>query len=210
MKKANLLHPGSKFNKLTFTAETEGPGRHYYGIFVCDCGTIKRLRVHSVRSGSTKSCGCHRSAIAKIQSTTHGAYGTTEHRIWAGMKRRCHSETDPAYSRYGGRGIYVCSRWRESFENFLTDMGKRPSLLHSVDRIDNDGPYSPENCRWSTSVEQQANRSNSRLLTYNGETVPMQQWAYRLGMCFKSLANRAKRGMTDEEIITTPRRNYRR
>jgi hypothetical protein len=104
--------------------------------------------------------------------------------------------------RYGGRGIYVCKRW-QLFENFYADMGDKPKGA-SLDRIDNDGPYSPQNCRWASSKQQGRNRSTSRMLTYKGKTQTLVEWAEQLGVEYQTFCTRSIRGWSDERIIETP------
>src|ERR1019366_8859455 len=101
---------------------------------------------------------------------------TTEFNIWSGMRRRCSKPNRHNYFNYGGRGIKVCERWQQSFKNFLHDMGPRPSGK-SLDRINNNLGYSPENCRWATPSQQINNRRNSILITHNGQTLPLSEWA---------------------------------
>ena len=108
----------------------------------------------SVRNGWSKSCGCYQHEV----QTKHGMWKSTEYRVWAGMKQRCHNPACKHFLRYGGRGISVCQRWRDSFQDFLADVGRRPSMRHSLDRWpNNDGNYEPGNTRWATREEQRAN-----------------------------------------------------
>jgi hypothetical protein len=143
---------------------------------------------------------------------THGRVGLIslpEYRIWVGINRRCHSPAGRDYHRYGGRGIYVCDRWRsrgvkksrEQFEAFLQDMGRRPSPAHSLDRIDNDGPYSPENCRWATAAEQNANRRGARLVEWRGKLINLSALARSLGLSEATVDSRLRRGWTLEEAV---------
>ena len=144
----------------------------------CSCGNTSTVSIRELKKGKTKSCGCNRK--------THGMKGTPTHNSWHSMKTRC-SSTSP---RYGGRGITVCTRWKDSFENFYNDMGERPSKKHSIERINNDGDYTPDNCKWATLDEQANNKSTNRPITYQGVTMNLCQWAKKLGICKSTLAER--------------------
>ena len=124
----------------------------------CECGSAKVVRGINLRSGNTESCGCLKRETMVKRNTTHGMYGTTEYSSYQQMRKRCYYKEDISYHNYGGRGITVCDRWLESFEDFYSDMGDKPSHQHSLDRIDNEGNYSPSNCKWSTKSEQALNQ----------------------------------------------------
>jgi hypothetical protein len=135
----------------------------------------------------------------------HRGKRSAEHRIWCGIIARCElpSIGKKIWPYYGGRGIKVCKRWRNSFQAFLTDMGSRPSPKHSIERRDRDGDYEPSNCYWATKTQQMRNRSNNHLLTFNGETFTMAEWAERLKINPRTIQSRFLRGWCVERILTT-------
>jgi hypothetical protein len=128
------------------------------------------------------------------------------------MNSRCNNPNNPQYHDYGGRGIRVCDRWGgdNGFANFIADIGRRPSNKHSIERIDNDGNYEPDNCRWATRSEQQRNRRVNRLLTYNGHTMCVAELADHLGISHAVIRSRLAQGWTVEEIFAIPRHKHRR
>ena len=139
---------------------------------------------------------------------THGMSSSPEYKSWCGIKERCLNANNPKWKDYGGRGIKVCQSWHR-FENFIEDMGKKPSKKHSVDRIDNDGNYEPDNCRWATQLQQARNKRDVK--TYRG--LNMSQWAKRLGLNPATIRSRIKvSGWSWKKATTTPKfkRGYRR
>jgi hypothetical protein len=145
----------------------------------CSCGNISEVNTYGLNSGRTKSCGCLHKELVGNKFRTHGLYGTPEYVSWNAMKNRCSNKSSPVYFRYGGRGITVCQRWLDSFENFLEDMGSRPSDT-TLDRIDVNKGYNKDNCRWANNLTQANNKTSTHLITLNGETMSVMEWCRRL------------------------------
>ncbi len=139
---------------------------------------------------------------------THGLSQTYEYNIWGNMLYRCNTPTSSHYNRYGAKGIKVSDSWH-TFQNFILDMGTRPSIEHSIDRIDNNGNYCKENCRWATKKEQAINRSNTRQFIVKGETLTLEELSIYLGLTTDTIKNRLRRHWDLERILNTPKQNYK-
>src|SRR5680860_1259816 len=151
----------------------------------CDCGTERKVIRSDLWAGKSTNCGCVRRVTMKAAQmaaeTTHGLSESSEFRIWTDMRRRCHNPSRPDYHRYGGRGIEVCPEWRESFEAFYRDMGPRLAG-HTLDREDNDGPYSKANCKWATRKAQGRNTRVNRYVSIAGEQLTVAEACERYGI----------------------------
>lgn len=200
--------PGSRYGRLVALHPSGKRGYRTLWMFRCDCGTEVSIIPKSVRRGLTKSCGCLKSDLARERMTTHGMTGSAEFDIWRAIKARCYNANHGKFSRYGGRGISVCTRWKNSFANFFADMGRRPTPSHSVHRVNNDAGYSPKNCVWATATEQARNKSNSLHITYCGETLTPVQWASRIGISAATIRERLAEGLSTD-IVLGPRRKTR-
>jgi hypothetical protein len=223
---------GQKFGRLTVLKYAGSDKyRNSYWACRCQCGGETVVPTSALTTGNTNSCGCiqreyaaARMADKKLRATwksikTHGLSDSPEYRSWRSMKGRCLNPTCPHFKYYGGRGIRVCERWRDSFESFLADLGPRPTLDHSLDRWPNnkDGNYScgkcedckahgwPMNCRWATDEQQGNNKRNNHLMTLNGETLSMAQWAKKMQISVFTLSCRLNEmGWSEKEAILTP------
>lgn len=196
---------GQQFGRLTVVSFAGIVNRRARWECVCTCGARIVTGRQDLRSGRTRSCGCLRRENTTAIKTTHGMRHTPEYKAWAAAKGRCTNPTDRAYEYYGGRGITFSPSWLDSFENFLADMGMRPSPRHTLDRIDNSKGYAPDNCRWASRMEQANNRRSNHLVTYQGETRTLRAWSDITGIPYKTLHTRIiARKWSAERTFTTP------
>ena len=173
---------------------------------ICQCScpnkTIKEIFKYCLISGHTKSCGCLVKEAVSKTAKTHGMSNTKEYRTFKSILTRCFNPNCKEYKHYGAKGITICERWKNSFENFLADMGKCPPDKTSLDRIDNNGNYEPGNCRWSTAEEQNRNKSNSIKIPYDGKKLSMLEWSKITGLNISTIRNRYIRGYSEDQILS--------
>lgn len=205
---------GRKFGRLFVVEEGErkidSDGRHRTSVkWICDCGATVTVRATRVRNGKTLSCGCIQKENLAMRNSIHQSCQTRLYRIWCAMKTRCDNPNTSIYKNYGGRGITVCDEWRNSFECFqkwALKSGYDDSK--SVDRIDNNGNYTPANCRWATKIEQANNKRSNRMLYHNGVYKTVSEWAKVLNLPVYLIEDRVnKLGWSVEEALTLPIRN---
>lgn len=173
---------------------------------LCDCGNVGVVKTNNLRTAISRSCGCLKLELSAARKTRHGSTNSPTWYTWAGMIGRCTNSTNYGYPWYGGRGIKVCDRWqgKDGFVNFLADMGERPVGM-SIDRINVNGDYEPGNCRWADSKQQSRNRENTIRLTARGETLPVAEWAERVGCSSLRITQRLSRGWGVEDAIFKPK-----
>lgn len=192
---------GDKFTRLTVTFVPP------YGLgsrgnlskvdCLCECGNTATLAPAALVSGKTQSCGC-------LKLKRDGDSASAEFGIWYRMIARCYDQDSKDYPDYGGRGIAVCDRWRESYPNFLFDMGRRPSKELSIDRIEVNGNYEKSNCRWATDEQQANNRRTSHYVEFNGDKRTIAEWAFALGFKYACLMARIQNGWSVQDTLTIP------
>jgi hypothetical protein len=210
MGRQKIITPvGTRFGKLEVIGPHRMKGKNLATVCICDCGNQKEILCANLRKGTTNSCGCLRVEVPKARATHGHASKEVKSRtysIWTNMINRCTNPKIHNWMDYGGRGIFVCQRWRESFENFLSDMGEVPAGL-SIDRINNDLGYEPNNCRWATAIDQQNNTSRNHIVEFRGESMTIAQWAAKTGISANVLYARINRwGWSTERALTTPSR----
>lgn len=205
---------GQKFGRLTVVALADrtlwrGEGKTAW-VCRCDCGQEKILTGYSFTGGGVKSCGCLQRESATVRATKHGhrlkGKSSAAYSSWRSMMTRCENKNHHNYKNYGGRGITVCDRWKgvNGFRNFLEDMGNPPSERHTIDRIDSNGDYTPQNCRWATPKQQQRNKRSNRFLEFNGQRKTLIEWAEITRIHAGTISSRLKKGWSVERSLTTP------
>ncbi len=187
---------GQSFGRLTVVSRNGGGHTGARWLCRCACGNEVTAYRNNLIAGHQTSCGCF--AIEK--STRHGMSKDRLYVNWVQMKGRCLNPKNHKYAQYGGRGVTVCARWLD-FANFIQDMGRPPSETHTIDRIDVNGNYEPNNCQWATPTQQMNNRQVSKLITCNGATKTQAQWSYETGIPQQTIYRRLKDGMAPEKAL---------
>lgn len=170
---------------------------------ICDCGTRRVVSGKILKNGESKSCGCFSAEESRKRFTKHGMYNKPEYGVWEAMLARCANSKNASYKDYGARGIFVCESWKK-FDNFIADMGQRPTSYHTIERVNNDGPYSPANCRWATRKEQQNNIRSNRYLTVDGVCKTVSEWSATTAVSAAVIHNRLYRGWSEKDAVYTP------
>lgn len=190
-----------KFSRLTAIKRDVEKSQYWH--CVCDCGNKCLIRSDCLKNGNTKSCGCLFTEMNKLsKNKRHGMTKTTEYTAWVNMRERCYNSNRPDWGNYGGRGIKVCDRWLESFENFFNDMGKKPHPNLTIERINNNGNYEPSNCKWVTRFKQSNNQRSNIKITYNGKTLTTKQWSIITGIKRQTIQYRLKVGWSVKRTLT--------
>lgn len=195
----NLI--GKKFNMLTVLSKDK-PG---YYLCKCDCGNIKSIKTYNFTSGVTKSCGCYHKMYVGKMATKHGLSKHLLYKTWHNMRGRCKNKKASKYELYGGKGIKVCNEWDNSFISFYEwslNNGWEKGL--TIERLDSNKNYEPSNCIWATYKTQNNNTSQNHLITFNGKTMNITQWAKELNISKKMLSERIRRKWSIERAFSTP------
>ena len=193
-----LDHTGQVFGRLTAIRKINGEPKW---LCLCVCGTQRVVYAGNLRAGRSMSCGCLCRELAGESSRTHGMCNVPEYNAWCHMRSRCNNPSDRVYALYGGRGITVCDRWLNSFENFYADMGPKPGARYSIDRMNNDGDYEPNNCQWTTAKNQNRNRRTNKLVQYLGREVCIAEASELSGIQPGTLLKRIRLGWSGEDLF---------
>jgi len=200
---------GEKHNRLTVLKQVKSVYNKRRWECLCVCGNKTESTTGDLRGGHKKSCGCLLRETRSKNSTIHGYCGTRLHGVWRGMRQRCNNPNNPGYKNYGGRGVKISPEWKtmKKFGKWALENGYKEYL--TIDRIDNDGDYSPENCRWATVKKQANNRRSNRWIEFEGETRTIYDWSKKTGIGHKLLAYRIEAGWPMEDVFNK-QRNFRK
>lgn len=174
-------------------------------VCICECGIEGVFVGASLTKGKTSSCGCLQRENTSARRRTHGMSKSAIYNVWHGMISRCSNPSDTNYDKYGARGIRVCDRWLK-FENFIADMGMRPTDDHSIERIENNKGYEPDNCVWALPKQQGRNTRANRILSINGKSATMVEWSEMSGIPYHTLKARLRSGWTGADAVSRPLR----
>ena len=215
MKRKDII--GQRFGKLkvvSFAYTRKGNGRSYHSYYncICDCGKSCVIDGLKLRSGHTQSCGCYRHERQIEANTKHKGRYTRLYIVWCNMKGRCYNPNNKRYANYGARGITVCEEWRENFGAFKEWAEKNGYKVdakrgeNTIDRINNDKDYCPENCRWVSNKQQANNKSTNIFITYKSRTKTIAEWSEEIGLKPDTIKNRIKKGWSIEKTFETKAR----
>ena len=215
--KVSWVCAGQVFGRLTvMEVLVREKGQRLMCIVQCSCGSPPRITKVEYLLAGTLSCGCYQVEHARAVRTVHGAYQSPEHNTWKQMRARCNNPRCPKYKDYGGRGIAICKRWLQSFNDFLLDMGHKPSRTHTIDRIDNNHGYdcghcddclargAAPNCRWASPREQGRNQRTNRVLTVEGRSMLLVEWSEAVNIPEATIYNRIRRGWSEQDAVMMP------
>lgn len=197
---------GNRYGRLTVISRNERPGHIVYWNCICDCGNTHIAAGAQLKNGHIRSCGCLHNELsaerAKNLFTKHNGHGTRLYSIWCSMRTRCNNPNTKNYKDYGGRGIKVCSEWNDfvKFRDWAMSNGYNNDL--TLDRINVNGNYEPDNCRWATLDEQSNNKRTTKYITINGETHSLKEWSNISGICYSILTDRVKSGWDSNKLLT--------
>ena len=201
---------GQRFGRLTVVCRGKTKSRKQNGTLVywlckCDCGNEIEISGADIRRGKSQSCGCYQSEMSRQANTTHGESDSKLYNRWERIKQRCLNPNYKEFYLYGGRGITICEEWKNDFacfQRWCFNNGYSPDL--EIDRIDSDGGYSPDNCRFATPLQNSNNKRNNKRIEHNGETHTIAEWDRIKGYPPKTVGRRLRRGWSVEEAIDTP------
>lgn len=189
---------GMRFGKLVVVRRDHTRNGTFW-LCQCDCGSTTSAPSGHLNNGSRKSCGC---AQDGSHTRTHGMSHSSEYRAWTNARHRCTNPNNRKYPLYGGRGIRMCAQWALSFDTFIRDMGRKPTARHTLERLDSNGDYTPENCVWATAIQQNNNRSFNRKLQFQGRLVTVAQASRATGIPHGTIISRLDSGKSDEEALS--------